>query len=141
MSIVGAGDAEMNRHARGNQDAMGDKEKLLRDHAHGDGTIRILLGAEIIFDELPGEMQRCGIDPRSVQRAHQRFIDLIEASSGNEAKNQRGQHHDADFAPIHSSYDAHASSVVTPCEIYAKSGLQEPASSLSTALQRSQTVG
>jgi len=45
MNRIGAGDAEMNRSSRRNQDAMRDEQILLRNHAHGDGAIRILLGA------------------------------------------------------------------------------------------------
>ncbi|MGA9306863.1 MAG: hypothetical protein WBW31_15775 [Candidatus Sulfotelmatobacter sp.] len=65
---VGAGDAEMNRNPSRNQNAMGDEQVLLSDHANGDRAIGILLGSEIILDELPGQVKRQSID---VARASQ----------------------------------------------------------------------
>ena len=52
MDRVGAGDAKMNRNSGGNQNAVRNEQVLLRDHAHGDRAIRLLLGSQIILHEL-----------------------------------------------------------------------------------------
>ena len=54
---VGAGNAKMNRNPGRNQNAVGYKQILLPDHAHGYRAIPILLGAKIIFDKLSREMK------------------------------------------------------------------------------------
>src|ERR1700731_3296096 len=54
---VGAGDAEMDRNPGRNQDAVGNEQILLRNHAHGYRAIRVLLGAKIILDKLSREMK------------------------------------------------------------------------------------
>src|SRR5580658_6352023 len=55
---VGAGDAKMNRDPSRNQNAMRDEQVLLSNHSHGDRAIRILLGPEIILDELSRQVKR-----------------------------------------------------------------------------------
>jgi len=42
---VRARDAKMDRNPGGNQNAVGDEQILLRNHAYGHRTIRILLGS------------------------------------------------------------------------------------------------
>ncbi len=77
---VGAGDAKMNRDPSRNQNAMRDEQVLLGDHAHGDRAIRILLGSEIILNELSRQVQRQRIDvARTPQPMQKRNVDLIVA--------------------------------------------------------------
>jgi len=62
VNRVGAGDAEMNRDSSRNQNAMRDEQILLSDHANGDRAVGILLGSEIILDELSGQVKRQSVD-------------------------------------------------------------------------------
>jgi len=78
---VGAGNAKMNRNPSRNQNAMRNEQILLGDHSHGDRAVRILLGSEIIFDELSRQVKRQSIDvSRALQKMHQRNVNLIVTS-------------------------------------------------------------
>jgi hypothetical protein len=89
MNRVGAGDAKMHRSTGGYQYAMRYKQVLLRDHADSYGAIRILFGAEIIFDELPGKMERQRIDSGAFKKPQYRHIQLIVPGRRNQGENQR----------------------------------------------------
>jgi len=54
---IGAGDSKVDRNPGRNQNAMWNKQILLRNHAHGHRAIRILLSSKIILDELPSQMK------------------------------------------------------------------------------------
>ena len=58
MHRIGARNPEMNRNPGGNQNAMWNEQVLLRNHAHGHRAVGVLLGSEIVFDKLPGEVKR-----------------------------------------------------------------------------------
>ena len=58
VDSVSAGNAKMNRNSGGNQNAVRNKQILLRDHAHRHRAIGALLGAKIILDELSRQVQR-----------------------------------------------------------------------------------
>ncbi len=49
---IRAGDAKMNRNPGGNQNAVRDEQILLRDHAHRNRAIGILLSSKIVLHEL-----------------------------------------------------------------------------------------
>lgn len=59
---VGAGDAKMNGNSSRNQNAMGDEQVLLCDHAHCNRAIGILLSAKIVLDELSSKVEGQRID-------------------------------------------------------------------------------
>lgn len=89
---VGAGDAKMNRYTSRNQNAMRDEQVLLGNHSNGDRAIWILLGSEIILDELSRQVKRQRIDvARAPQPMQQRNVDLIVARGWDQAQNQHGQ--------------------------------------------------
>ena len=83
---VGAGNSKMNRDSGRNQNAVRDEEVLLRDHAHGDRAIPVLLSSKIVFDEFSGQVKRQRIDVVGAsQKAQQGNIDLVVARGRNEA--------------------------------------------------------
>ena len=70
----------------------GNKQVLLRDHAHGDRAIWILLGSQIVLDKLSRQVKRQRIDvARALQQTQQRNIDLIVAGGRDQAQSQHGQ--------------------------------------------------
>ncbi len=137
---VRAGDAKMDGHAGGYQNAMGNKKILLRDHAHCDRAIGALFRAQIALDELSCQMQRQRIDfPRILEVAQERKIDLVVARSWNQTKKQRGDEENTQLSPLHRML---SESLTTVRNTHFGPALADYGSiSLSTALQRSHTVG
>jgi hypothetical protein len=89
---VGAGDSQMNRSSGRQQYAVRDEQILLRDHAHGERTVGVLLSAEIVFDELTCDVQGKWIDSaRAAKHLQQRFVNLIPARGRDQKQNQHGQ--------------------------------------------------
>ena len=84
---VGAGDAKMNRDSGRNEHAVRDKQVLLRDHAHRDRAIRILLGSKIILDEFSCQVKRQWFDMGSLQKTQKGNVDLIVAGGRDQAQN------------------------------------------------------
>lgn len=82
---------------------MRNKQILLRDHAHGDGAICILLGAEIAFYELTREMQGRRIDRGSSKVPQQRPIDLVIPCRGDQAQQEYGKQNRSQLTPVHRS--------------------------------------
>lgn len=127
MNSVSTGNSKVNRNPGWNQNAVGNEQVLLRDHAHGHRAIRVLLGSEIAFDKLSRKVQRQWIDaPRAFQISQQGNIDLVVARGWYQAQNQCGEQENSQLSPIHNLLSLRIG--------YAPI-------SLSTALQRSQTVG
>jgi len=92
MDRVGAGDAKMNWNSCRNQNAVWNEQVLLRDHAHGNRAIRLLLGSQIVLDELSREVKQQWVNvARALQKTHQGNVDLIVAGGGDQAQNQHRQ--------------------------------------------------
>ena len=89
---IGAGDAKMNGDPSGNQNAVRDEQVLLSDHSHRDRSIRVLLSAKIVLDELSGQVKGQGIDvARAPQKTQQGQVDLIITGGWDQGQNQHGQ--------------------------------------------------
>ncbi len=92
MDGVGAGDAKMNWNSSRNQNAVGNEQVLLRDHAHGDGAIRLLLGSQIVLDEFSGEVKRERVNvARALQKTQEGNVDLIVAGGWDQSQDQHRQ--------------------------------------------------
>ena len=92
MDRVGAGDAQMNGNSSGNQNAVRNEQVLLRDHAHGDRAVRLLLGSQIVLDELSREVKREWVNvARSLQKTQHGNVDLVEACGWDKSQDQHRQ--------------------------------------------------
>src|SRR5580700_1778912 len=92
MDRVGAGDAKMNRNSSRNQNAVGNEQVLLRDHAHGDRAIRLLLSSQIVLDKFSRQVKRERVNvARALQKTQQGDVDLVEAGGWDKSQHQHRQ--------------------------------------------------
>ena len=127
MHNIRTGNPKMNRNARWNQNAMRNKQVLLRNHAHCHRAVRILLSSKITLDKLSSKVKRQRIYVvRPRQKPQQWLINLIVARGRNQAQSQHCKEEYTQLSPFHSPLSLRIDYVPN---------------SFSTALQRSHTVG
>lgn len=61
VDSIGAGNAKRDSNVGGDHDTLGHKDKLLRNHAHGNGSGWAFSRPEIALDEFPMQVQGRGV--------------------------------------------------------------------------------
>ncbi len=124
-------DTQMNRNSGGNQNAVGNKQILLRDHAHRHRAVASLLGSQIALHELARQMQRKRIHrQRPFQKPYQRYVDLVVARGRNQAQKKNGEQKRSQLSPIHNVFDPRHRRVPHPCAFLRRVGILTSASAL-----------